>query len=131
MVWPHNQAGQFVAPEQADLVNISSLLVARGTLLALASPHLPQRVWLIGALDNQVGRRLTTGTARTVTNGAFSYTTYEFNNIDVSLARDPAHHWTFWLEVPDMDFSSNVWVHGTDARTRAPDLLEAIAGCLP
>ncbi|RME84044.1 MAG: hypothetical protein D6775_06565 [Caldilineae bacterium] len=131
VVWPHDEQGRFVPPDQANLVNISAILVARDTLLALAPEHLPPRVWLIGALDNQVGRRLAVGEPRRVDTGAFAYTTYEFNNIDVSLARDPAHRWAFWLETPDVESASNVWIHGIDGRTIAPELLEPVVGCRP
>lgn len=131
VVWPHNGQGQVVPVAEADFVNISAMLVQRDTLLALAPDHLPERVWLVGALDNQVGRRLAVGQPRQAPGQGFVYTTFEFNNIDVSLARDPAHHWTFWLEVPNEDATSNVWVHGSDGRTRAPALLTPITGCQP
>ncbi|HEY53189.1 MAG TPA: hypothetical protein G4N94_07000 [Caldilineae bacterium] len=131
VVWPHDRDGNFTTAAQANLVNISALLVAQDTLVALAPEHLPERVWLVGALDNQVGRRLAVGEPRTVKRGELTYTTYEFNNIDVSLARELAHHWTFWLEIPDANATSNVWVHGIDSRTHAPELLEPIVGCQP
>ena len=131
VVWPHDQGGDYTPPEQANLVNISAMLVAQDTLLALAPEHLPDRVWLVGALDNQVGRRLAVGEQRTVRAGDFTYTAFEFNNIDVSLARELSHHWSFWLDIPDSDYSSNVWVHGIDSRTHAPELLEPIVGCQP
>ncbi len=131
VVWPHDEANQAIPVEQANLANISAVLFAKGTHLALAANQLPGRVWLVGALDNQVGRRLAAGIPRVVQADGFSYTVYEFNNIDVSLARDPEHRWTFWLEVPGVDASTNVWVHGSDGRTRAPMMLEPIAGCKP
>ncbi len=131
VVWPHDEAGNSVPVEQANLANISAVLLARDTRLTLAPAHLPGRVWLVASLDNQVGRRLAAGERRTVAASGFNYTTYEFNNVDVSLARDPNHRWTYWLEVPDVDAASNIWVHGLDGRTRAPELLEPIAGCLP
>ena len=117
--------------ESLNLVNISAVLVAQDTLLALAPDHLPDRVWLVGALNNQVGRRLAVGEPQSHAGNDLTYTTFEFNNIDVSLAREPIHHWSFWLEVPDYDHAPNVWVHGIDSRTHAPDLLEPIAGCQP
>lgn len=131
VVWPHDEAGTGVPVEQANLANISAMLFARDTRLTLAQAHLPSRVWLVAALDNQVGRRLVAGDGRTAEADGFSYTTYEFNNVDVSLARDPDHRWTYWLEVPGANSASNIWVHGLDGRTRAPELLEPIVGCLP
>lgn len=131
VVWPHDEAGNSVPVEQANLANISAVLFARETRLALTPAQLPGRVWLVAALDNQVGRRLAAGVARLVKANGFDYTTYEFDDVDVSLARDPSHRWTYWLEVPGVDAASNVWVHGLDGRTRAPELLEPIAGCRP
>lgn len=131
VAWPHDEQNNPVPVEQANLLNLSAVLFAQGTRLALAPDHLPERVWLVAALDNGVGRRLMVGEPRTVAGSGFVYTTYEFNNVDVSLARDPNHHWTFWLEVPGRQASTNVWVHGMDGRTRAPELLEPIAGCRP
>ncbi len=131
VVWPHDHEGNYTPPEQANLVNISAVLVAQDTLLALGPDHLPDRVWLVGALDNQVGRRLAVGEPRSISVDGLTYTTFEFNNIDVSLARELSHHWSFWLEVPDYDYAPNVWVHGIDSRTHAPELLEPIAGCQP
>ncbi|NOZ51184.1 MAG: hypothetical protein GXP37_14250 [Chloroflexi bacterium] len=131
VVWPHDAEGRYAAVSQASLVNVSALLVARDTLLALAPDHLPERVWLVGAFDNQVGRRLAVGQARELPGAGFAYTTYEFNNIDVRLARDPSHHWAFWLEVPGWDVASNVWVHGMDGRTRSPQLLNPVTSCQP
>lgn len=131
LVWPHDEAGRYAPPESANLVNISAMLFQRNTLLAASSTDLPHRIWLIGALDNQIGRRLAVGKPRVVTEDGVRYTLYDFNDIDVSLARDPGHHWIFWLEAPDVDLSTNVWVHGGDARTVAPLLVEPIVGCQP
>ena len=131
LVWPHDGAGRYAPPEAANLVNISATLFQRDTLLALSSADLPDRVWLVGALDNQVGRRLAVGKPRVVTEDGVRYTLYDFNDIDVSLARDSEHHWSFWLEAPGVDLSSNVWVHGSDARTVAPFVVEPIVGCQP
>ncbi|MCO6450759.1 MAG: hypothetical protein J5I90_08220 [Caldilineales bacterium] len=131
VVWPHDVLGQAVSSEGASLANISAILFAQDTNITLAPEHLPERVWLVGSLDNQVGRRIMAGEQRTVQGDGFIYTAFEFNNVDVSLARSPDHHWTFWLDVPGVNASSNVWVHGIDSRTNAPQMLEPITGCLP
>ncbi len=131
IVWPHDEAGRNVPPDEANLVNITAALFKRDTLLALSSDDLPDRVWLIGALDNQIGRRLAVGRQRLVEIDGLRYTLYDFNDIDVSLARDPMHHWSFWLESPTLDIASNIWVHGSDARTIAPLMVEPIVGCQP
>ncbi len=129
--WPHDAAGHYAPPETAPLVNITATLFQRETQLALMPADLPPRVWLVGALDNQIGRRLAVGKKRSIVEKGLRYTLYDFNDIDVSLARNPEHHWTFWLEAPEADLTSNVWVHGTDARTIAPQISEPIVGCQP
>ena len=131
LVWPHDETGRYAAPQDANLANISAALFQRETLLALAKEDLPDRVWLVGALDNQIGRRLAVGRPRQVQENGFRYTIYDFNDIDISLARDPAHHWSFWLEAPGVNLTSNVWVHGSDARTIAPRMTEPITNCQP
>jgi len=131
IVWPHDEKGRYSAPGDANLVNITAAFFQRDTLLVLPEDDLPERVWLIGALDNQIGRRLAVGKPRQIKENGFAYTVYDFNDIDVSLARDPAHHWTFWLEAPGLDMNTNVWVHGSDARTNAPLMVEPIVGCQP
>ena len=131
VVWPHDPLGNPVPAAEATLANISAVLFDQGTTIALSPQHLPERVWLVGSLDNQVGRRLVAGESRLVQGDGFSYTSYEFDNVDVSLARSADHHWTFWLEAPGVTSSSNVWVHGIDGRTNAPQMLEPIVGCQP
>ncbi len=131
VVWPHDATGRYAAPQDANLVNVSAALFQRDSLQTLSTDDLPPRVWLIGALDNQIGRRLAVGKPRQVQGDGFRYTIYDFNDIDVSLARDPAHHWSFWLEAPGVDLTSNVWVHGSDARTIAPRMTEPITSCQP
>ena len=131
VVWPHDEAGRYAPPEDAPLANITAILFRRGTLQAIQSEDLPERVWLVGALDNQIGRRLAVGRQREVEENGLRYTVYDFNDIDVSLARAPAHHWAFWLEAPGIDLASNVWIHGSDARTMAPRITEPITTCQP
>ncbi len=131
VVWPHDTQGKFAPPEEADLANISAILFQRDTLLALQEEDLPERLWLIGALDNQIGRRLAVGRPREVEGDGFRYIIYDFNDIDVSLARDPARRWAFWLEAPGANLTSNVWIHGVDARTIAPKMTEPVTTCQP
>lgn len=131
VVWPHDTHGQQVPPDQAPLVNITAALFQRDTLLALDEADLPERLWLVGALDNQVGRRLAVGKPRQVTSNGLRYTVYDFNDIDVRAAQDSNHHWAFWLEASHADLTSNVWIHGSDPRTMAPRVLEPITACQP
>ena len=60
------------------------------------------------------------GAPRTVGAGGVTYTSWEFTDFDLSLARDPANKLYFWVDVPDVPTFSNVWVYGADARTNFP-----------
>jgi hypothetical protein len=61
----------------------------------------------------------------------FSYPVWDFDNIDVSAARDPRSRWTFWVEVDGRLTYSNVWIHGIDGRTYFPVVDQPIVGCRP
>ena len=60
------------------------------------------------------------GAPRTVSAGGVTYTSWEFTDFDLSLARDPANKLYLWVDVPGVPTFSNVWVYGADARTNFP-----------
>ena len=118
IVWPHGGA----AVEQATLANISADLFARGSRVALvpsgsgAAAWAPT-VWLVRALNNDVGVRVVRGQARR--DGAVVH--WDFNDVDVSAARDPQSKLHFWVEVDGIRTYSSFWTHGVDARTYLPN----------
>ena len=118
IVWPHGGA----AVEQARLANISADLFAHGAHVALvpagsgASAWMPA-VWLVRVLNNDAGVRVARGHARR--DGAVVH--WDFNDVDVSAARDPQSKLHFWVEVDGVRTYSNFWTHGVDARTYLPN----------
>ena len=118
IVWPHGG----VAVEQAKLANISVDLFARGTSVALvpsgsgAAGWMPA-VWLVRALNNDAGMRVACGVARR--DGTVVH--WDFNDVDVSAARDPQSKLHFWVEADGIRTYSNFWTHGVDARTYLPN----------
>jgi len=118
IVWPHGGA----AVSQANLANISADLFARGTRVALvpagsgAGAWSPA-VWLVCAHNNDVGARVSAGVPRR--DGAGVH--WDFNDVDVSAARDPQGKLHFWVEVDGILTHSNFWTHGVDARTYLPN----------
>jgi len=46
---------------------------------------------------------------------------WDFNDVDVSAARDPQSKLHFWVEVDGIRTYSNFWTHGVDARTYLPN----------
>ena len=80
-------------------------------------PH----VWLVRAVNNDPGRQITQGVVRR--DGVLTH--WDFNDVDVSPARDPSSKLHFWVEVEGIRTYSNFWTHGLDARTYLPipDLL--------
>ena len=69
-----------------------------------------------------------TGMPREVTaeNGV-RFLAWDFNDIDVSLARDPLNQIFLWVSLDDTLTYTNIWVHGAEPRTIFPqvDLLNA------
>ena len=49
-----------------------------------------------------------------------TFPVWDFNDVDVSAARDPANRLTFFTTVDGVRTLHNVWTHATDARTVFP-----------
>jgi len=127
ILWPHGGA----AISQAALANISVDLFMHGTALRLAPATFGQpwqpAVWLVRAVDNAVGERVARGAPRIEPNGAAHW---DFNDVDVSPARNPASKVHFWIEVDGARTYSNFWTHGLDARTYLPNPEPPLGNCL-
>ena len=61
------------------------------------------------------------GEKRLVTQGSLVYPVRDFNDIDVSEARDPQNKYYFRLEVEGVETYPTIWAHGADARTYFPE----------
>ncbi|MGE5603640.1 MAG: YncE family protein, partial [Nitrososphaerales archaeon] len=126
IVWPHGEAG--VA--DADLANITAYLLAgdgtqatRNLLDSVPCDWQPTvRLW--SALNNQPARAVGIGQKRMVTGGGRTFPAWDFNDVDVSAARDPANKLSFYVTLDGPGGTTrtlhNVWTHAADARTLFP-----------
>jgi hypothetical protein len=126
ILWPHGGAG--VA--DASLANISVDLFRRGTLIRLVpattGPQWTPVVWLLRALNNDPAERVSCGVLRLEASGAAHW---DFNDVDVSLAREPSNKLHFWVEVENTRTYASFWTHGLDARTYLPNPDELLGDC--
>ena len=118
IVWPHDNA-PVSAAEQA---NVTADLFTHGTRTRLGPAKTGAAwrpaVWLARAIDNDVGERVARGVMRPETDGSAHY---DFNDVDVSPAREETGKVHFWVEVDGVRVYSNFWTHGADARTYLPN----------
>lgn len=119
IVWPHGGA----AVTEARLANIGALLFRQGTLQAVGPVQPAPAARLHWALNNGVNpaaERAPRGAPRTVSAGGLTWLVYDFNDIDISPANDPANRLYFWVEVEGAPTSPNIWTHGASGLTIAP-----------
>lgn len=117
IVWPHGN----LPVVEATKVNISANLFAPGTDTSVPASWEP-KVVLYRSLNNGVGEAVATGEKRLVTEGSLVYPVWDFNDVDVSEARDPQNKYYFRLEVEGVVTHSTIWSHGADARTYFPEV---------
>jgi YVTN family beta-propeller protein len=122
IVWPHGG----LSAQQADLANVTVYLLAgdgtgpaRSLLDSVPCAWEPTvRLW--AAEDNEPGRQVGVGQKRIVRDGGRTFPAWDFNDVDVSHAKDPANKIAFMATVDDVRTLSNVWTHAADARTLFP-----------
>ena len=115
VVWPHEGA----AVEDANLANITAYLISEDgndPPTCLWEPAV--RLW--AALNAEPAQPVAVGEKRMFSTGGRTFPVWDFNDIDVSLARDPANKISFFVTVDGVDTRHNVWVHASDARTILP-----------
>lgn len=128
ILWPHGNA----PVAQASLANLSVDLFRHGSLIRLlpagtGGAAWSPAVWLCAARNNDPGERVAQGGLRVDANGAAHW---DFNDIDISAARDPENKLHFWVEVQGCQTYSNFWTHGLDARTYLPNPEVLLGDCL-
>lgn len=124
IVWPHGNA----PVDRARLVNVSAMLFRPGTLLSVPADW-SKRVRLYRSLNAGVGEPVALGQKRLVQGAGFVYPVWDFNDVDVSAALDPANKYYFTLSVEDVHTFTNVWTHGADARTYFPKMDVPTSAC--
>jgi hypothetical protein len=76
------------------------------------------RLW--AALNNQPARAIGIGQKRMIASSGRTFPGWDFNDVDVAAARDPANKLTFFVTVDGAVTLRNVWTHAADARTLFP-----------
>lgn len=132
IVWPHDAQGVQQSVSEAPLANVMVTLFKHGTRLSVPRNWRPADITLYGAWNNEVARPLaTTAIAAARQSGAITYPVWEFNDVPVDRAMDPANRLYLWVEVNDVQSYPTIWAHGLDSRTFFPATDETIQGCLP
>jgi YVTN family beta-propeller protein len=122
IVWPHGGAGV----QDAERANVTVYLLAgdgsgpaRSLLDSVPCAWDPTvRLW--AALNNEPARQVGIGQKRMIRSGGRVFPAWDFNDVDVSAARDPANKIAFTATVDSVRTLSNVWTHAADARTLFP-----------
>jgi hypothetical protein len=115
IVFPHNGA----SVTQAERANVSVYLFQSGGRVPVACDYAPTvRLW--AGLNNDPARPIGTATRRLDSSGGRSLPAYDFNDVDVSAARNPRNKLYFFVSIDGQANRSTVWSHGADARTFFP-----------
>ena len=131
VVWPHDRTGKLRSVAEAPLANLAAHLFHADTPHSVPCSYSPQ-VSLVAAINDRPGEVVAEGVKRLVTVDGRTFPVWEFNDVDVSAAEDPANRIYLWLRVADglepdersraePRFRSNVWAHGVDGRTYSPE----------
>ena len=126
IVWPHDN----LPVSEASKVNITVFLFEPGTRRSVAMNWNPVvRLWR--ALNNEPEEPVAVGEKVIRRGGELYFPAWDFNNIDVSAVRDPLNKYYFRVSVDGLPSRSNIWSHGSDARTYFPqqDTAESGVAC--
>lgn len=121
IVWPHDG----VSPREAYLANITAYLLAGDGDDSAAAMDPPPCQWsptvrLWAAMNAQPASPVAVGQKRFVSQGGRTFPVWDFNDIDVSAARDPTNKLFFFVTVDGVRTLPNVWAHAADGRTIFP-----------
>ncbi len=123
VVWPHSQAGTFAAVTSAPLANITANVYLPGTTTSVpCNFNNTVRLWL--AVNNQPAVPIAVGRPRYVQVGGsnpYYYPVWDFNDVNVSAAMDPANKLYMYIQIDNVLTISNVWIHAANALTYLPN----------
>ena len=127
IVWPHDAQGHPQPVSQATLVNVGVDLAQHPVdPLSFAWTSVGfdfhQPVQLYQALNNGFLEmvRADADLITTMTEGSRSWPRWEYNDVDVTAARDPANKYYFAVQVDGVETHPTIWTHGADPRTYFP-----------
>lgn len=131
VVWPHDRFGSQQPVQRATLANVTvALFNANDTLDRVSvGTNFNKRVLLFKAQNNLPMELVGTGVKRLAQQGNLRYPVWDFNDVDVSAARDPLNKYYFRVLVEDTRTFSTIWSHGVDARTYFPTQDQPTGGC--
>ncbi len=122
ILWPHDG----VPVAQAERANLTATIFAAGTRLAFPAgmswTPTVRLHWAVNDMVDGTGGTGIIGSPREVSRNGIRYLVWDFNNVNVSAARNPDNRMVFWLSVDGAETHSSVWVHSVDGR---PILLTA------
>jgi len=120
--------------ERTERLDITALLTERDSLRAIPPGlnwHPTVRLhWSVNAESEPDFRHTIVGTPREVAEDGLTYLVWDFRDVYVGLARNPANRYAFWITVDGVPTASGVWVYGTDVRTRYPRVDLPSRSCL-
>jgi hypothetical protein len=112
IVWPHDGA----TVREATQANLTAYLMEVDSFKSPPCDWEPTvRLW--SALNAEPARPIAIGEKRMLDTGGRLFPVWDFNDIDVSAARDPFKKLSFFVTVDDVNTYHNIWVHAQDART--------------
>jgi hypothetical protein len=108
-------------------IEIVTVMLFRYDTLYSVPPDFETTVSLLAGLNQEILKPIAVGQKRLVTTNGIIYPVWDFNNIDVSAARDPRNKYFFMIDAASSEgqsifgtLYSNIWVHGADGRTYFP-----------
>ena len=132
IVWPHDAQGNARQTATGAYANVGVALFKHGTRLSVPVSWRPAGLTLYGAWNQDIGRPLKREAVKQVRqSGAVAYPMWEFLNIPVAMAADPANKLFLWVVIDGVETYPTIWTHGADARTYFPIMDELIQGCTP
>jgi hypothetical protein len=115
IVFPQNNA----SVTQADKANVSVYLFRSGTRVPVACDfNATVRLW--AGINNDPVRQVAVATKRMDQSGGKALAAFDFNDVDVSAAKNPRNKIYFLATVDGVASHGNIWSHGSDARTFFP-----------
>jgi len=116
IVWLHDGASL----SDANLANITAyVMTAPGVPLPCGAQPVV-RLWR--AQEAQPAHPIAVGQKRMLTTQGHTFSVWDFNDVDVSAARDPANRLKFFVTVDGNATRHNIWIHGADSRTLFPQV---------